>query len=147
MPPTRAPALLAAGAALAVAGMPLPGCGAQGPTDQDAVRAKLVEFTNASRAKRYARICDRVLDPALVAKVEETGLPCEAAMERLLKGVEDPRLTIGRVRVTGDTASAEIRTSAAGQRPSRDIAELVKHDAGWRISKLAGASPPSPGVP
>ena len=142
MPLTRATALLAAAAAAALAA-----CGEQEPADEDAVRAKLLEFADASRAKRYARLCDRVLDPRLIADVERSGLPCEAAMERLLSGVEDPRLTIGRVRVTGGTASAEIRTSAAGQRPSRDIVELVERDAGWRISKLAGAAPPSPSAP
>lgn len=141
MPGTRATALLAAcGLALAAAG--LPGCGGDEPTDQEAVRSKLLELADATRAKRYDRLCDRVFDPQLIIEVEQAGIPCEAGMERLLEDVADPRITIGRITIDGDRASAEVRTSAAGQPPSRDVVELVRRDDGWRVSELAGSAGP-----
>jgi hypothetical protein len=142
VPVTRAHAVLAV-LALALAGTGA-SCGEQEPTDEDAVRAKLAELANATRAKRYGVLCDRVFDPRLVARVERIGLPCEVAMERALGEVDDPQLTIGRIQVTGTRATAEVRTSAAGQEPSRDVVELVKRPRGWRVSSLAGPSPPSP---
>ena len=103
------------------------------------MRSKLLELADATRAKRYDRLCDRVFDQRLIADVEQVGIPCEARMEELLEGVADPRLTIGDIRVTGRRATAEVRSSAAGQRPSRDVVELVKRRDGWRVSRLTGA--------
>ena len=123
------------------------GCGDEGPMPEEAVRAKLGELVQATRDQRWSRLCDSVFDPSLVRSVERAGLPCEAAMERALGDVRDARLTIGRIRVDGRRASAEVRTSAAGEQPSRDIVELIKGDAGWRVRSLAGASPPAPDMP
>ena len=50
--------------------------------------------------------------------------------------VRDPRLTIGRVQVDGDKASVEVRTSAAGEEPSKDTLKLVNVDGTWKISSL-----------
>jgi hypothetical protein len=50
--------------------------------------------------------------------------------------VEDPRLTIGTIEIDDDTASAEVRTSAAGEEPSQDKLELVNLDGVWKISSL-----------
>ena len=133
--------------ALALAGGGAAACGAEGPTDQEAVRGKLLQLADATRAKRYETLCERVFDARLIAQVEAVGLPCEVAMERALGDVKDPRLTIGRIQVNGRRASAEVRTSAAGQQPSRDIVELVKGERGWRVRSLAGASPPAPSAP
>ena len=64
------------------------------------------------------------------------GLPCETALEQGLGAVRDPRLTIGRVQVDGDKASVEVRTSAAGETPSKDTLKLVNVDGTWKISSL-----------
>jgi hypothetical protein len=50
--------------------------------------------------------------------------------------VRDPRLSIGQVTVHGDTATAEVRTSAAGQQPSRDTLQLQRVRGSWRIASL-----------
>ena len=120
------------------------GCGGEGQTPEEAVRAKLGELVQATRDQRWSRLCDSVFDPSLVRSVERAGLPCEAAMERALGDVRGAELTIGRIRVTGAEASAEIRTAAQGQDPSRDIVRLVRGGDGWRVSELVGASPPAP---
>jgi hypothetical protein len=119
--------------ALAVAA---PGCGDGSPSDEAAVRAKVVELRDATRDKRYDRLCGRILAAELVREVRSTGLTCEAAMESALGDVRDPSLVIGAIRVADDRATAEIRTSAAGQSPSRDVVELVRTAAGWRVTSL-----------
>jgi hypothetical protein len=114
----------------------LAGCGEQGPTPEEQVRATITEFGRATAAKDYTALCDRILAPALIEEVESIGLPCERALEQGLGEVEDPRLTIGRVEVREDEASAEVRTSAAGEEPSQDTLRLVNLDGVWKISSL-----------
>jgi hypothetical protein len=120
----------------ALALLVLAGCGDQGPTPEQQVRSTVTEFGRATAAKDYQTLCDRLLAPSLVEEVESVGLPCEVALRQGLGDVREPRLTIGRVQVRDDRASAEIRTSAAGEEPSKDTLELVNLDGAWKISSL-----------
>jgi hypothetical protein len=114
----------------------LAGCGSSGPTDDELVAGAVSAFGRATAAKDYRTLCDRLLAPSLVDKVEQVGLPCEQAMQKALGRVRDPRLTIGEITVHGDRATAQIRTSAAGQQPSRDTLELERVKETWRIASL-----------
>jgi len=114
----------------------LAGCGEQGPTPEEQVRTTVTEFGRATAAKDYGALCDRILAPSLVEEVESIGLPCERALAQGLGDVEDPRLTIGKIEIRDDEASAEIRTSAAGEEPSQDTLRLVNLDGAWKISSL-----------
>lgn len=113
------------------------GCGDSGPTDEEQVRQTLTEFGRATSAKDYQALCDRVFAKELTDKLSQVGLPCEVAMQQSLGEVKDPRLTIGKVTVGEEgTATAEVRTSAAGQEPSQDTVELRRVEGEWRISSL-----------
>jgi hypothetical protein len=114
----------------------LAGCGGGGPGDEQLVARTVATFGRATAAKDYATLCGRVLSPSLIDKVEQIGLPCEQALRKALGNVQDPRLTIGKVTVTGDRATAEIRTSASGQAPSQDVLELERVRGSWRIASL-----------
>ena len=114
----------------------LAGCGDQGPTPEEQVRSTVAEFGRATAAKDYGALCDRLLAPELIEDVESIGLPCESALRQGLGEVEDPRLTIGRIEIREDEATAEVRTSAAGEEPSQDTLELVNLDGTWKISSL-----------
>ncbi len=118
----------------------LAGCGESGPTDEQQIRAALAEFGRATGAHDYQALCDRVLAPKLIETVEQIGLPCEVALKKGFEDVEDPRLTVGKVTVDEDRATAEVRSSAAGEAPSQDTLELVRVGDGWRIASL-GDSP------
>src|SRR3954449_11767431 len=111
--------------ALAAAAFALAGCG-DGPSDEEQVRAAVQAFSEATAAKDYQRLCDDLLAPKLIEKIKQAGLPCEVALERGLGDVKDPKLTLGKGPVTGESATADIRTSAAGQPPSRDTLKLTK---------------------
>jgi Putative lumazine-binding len=112
------------------------GCGDAGPTPEEQVRTTVSEFGQATAAKDYRTMCGRLLAPELVEDVQQVGLPCEAALKQGLERVREPRLTIGKVTINGDTATAEIRTSAAGEEPSRDTLKLVNVNGTWKISSL-----------
>jgi hypothetical protein len=115
----------------------LAGCGgASGPSDEQLVARAVSSFGRATAAKDYRTLCERILAPSLIEQVVQIGLPCEQALQKALGDVQDPRLTIGRITVTGDRATAEIRTSASGQAPSRDTLELQRVRGAWRIASL-----------
>ena len=86
-----------------------------------------------------------MLAPALIETVEQIGLPCETALEKGIEGVRDPRISIGAVTVDGDAATAQVRSSAAGQEPSEDTVRLVRVDDAWRIASL-GQGQGAPGA-
>jgi hypothetical protein len=121
--------------ALAAAAAALGACG-EGPSAEEQVRTTVQAFSAASAAKDYQRLCDDLLAPKLIEKIKQAGLPCEVALERGLGDVKDPKLTLGKVTVTGESATADIRTSAAGQPPSRDTLKLTKVGDKWRIASL-----------
>jgi hypothetical protein len=112
------------------------GCGEQGPTPEEEVRSTVASFGRATAAKDYQALCDRLLAPSLVEEVESIGLPCEVALRRGLGDVREPRLSIGAVRVDGERATAEVRTAAAGEEPSRDTLRLLRVEGAWKISSL-----------
>ena len=120
----------------ALALLVLAACGDAGPTPEEQVRATVGDFGRATAAKDYRTLCEDILAPALVDKVTQVGLPCETALRQGLGRVKDPHLTIGRVQVDDDHASAEVRTSAAGEPPYKDTLKLVKVNGTWKIASL-----------
>jgi hypothetical protein len=112
------------------------GCGDTGPTPEEQVRATVTEFGRATAAKDYDALCDHILAPELIEEAESIGLPCEVALQQALGDVEDPRLTIGRVEVRDERATARVQTAASGQDPSEDTLELVRVNGRWRIASL-----------
>ena len=114
----------------------LVGCGEAGPTPEEQVRTTVSEFGRATAAKDYKTMCSRLLAPDLIEDVEQLGLPCERALKQGLDRVREPRLTIGAVKIDGTSATAEVRTSAAGEEPSKDTLKLVNINGTWKIASL-----------
>jgi hypothetical protein len=124
------------GLLLALACASASGCGESEPSDEEQISQTVTTFARSVEAKDYKTICDRVLAPKLIEEVEQIGLPCEVALEKGFEDVRDPRLTVGAITVTEDGATAQVRSSAAGQTPSEDTLELVRVGDGWRIASL-----------
>ena len=118
-----------------LAGIALVGCGG-GPTDEEQVRDTVDAFSKATAAKDYDKLCKQLLAPKLLEQVEQAGLPCEVALSKGLGEVKDPKVTIGQITVNGDSATADIRTSAKGEEPSRDTLKLTRIGGRWRIASL-----------
>jgi hypothetical protein len=123
--------------AVPAAVLALAACGSGGPTDEQLVARAVTAFGRATAAKDYRALCQRILAPSLIEQVTSIGLPCEKALERGLGGVRSPRLALGAVTVDGDKATAEVRTAAANQAPSRDTLRLERVRGTWRVASLA----------
>jgi hypothetical protein len=121
--------------ALLLAFAALAGCGG-GPTDEEQVRSTVDAFSRATAAKDYDKMCKQLLAPKLLEQVRQAGLPCEVALSKGLAAVKDPKLSIGAIKVDGDKATADVRTSAAGEPPSRDTLDLTKINGQWKIASL-----------
>ena len=117
----------------------LAGCGG-GPSDTEQVHATVEAFGQATAAKDYQRLCDTLLAPKLIEKVESIGLPCEVALKQGLGDVKAPTLTIGAIKIDGDDATAQVNSTAQGQTPSKDTLKLQRVDGKWKIASLADES-------
>ncbi len=113
------------------------GLAACGGDDEADVRETLNEFADATAKKDYQRLCDDLLSPELIDQVRSVNLPCEVALRTGFEEVEQPRIEIRSVKIDGDTARAQVRSTARNQEPSVDVVELVKVDGEWRIASLA----------
>jgi ketosteroid isomerase-like protein len=121
------------------------GCG--GGADQSAqVRATVVAYGKAVAAKDYATICNRLLAPNLLAPMASINLPCKTALARAFGSVKKPAMTVGKVKVAGQSALASVHTTAANQQPADTTFGLVKVAGSWRIASLAAAVTTSPAV-
>ena len=140
MPRRRSVVLLLAaavvGASLAA------GCG---KSDDEKVRDTLARFEQATEKRDYKALCDDVLSEQVVQRLRAVGLPCETALQRsTVASTLQPSISVEQVKVRGDTALAQITTTAVGQRASHDTIRLVKQGDDWRVSSLSGAQPPAP---
>jgi hypothetical protein len=117
------------------------GCG---KSDDQKVRDTLKHFEQATEKRDYKTLCNDVLADQLVARLRAIGLPCQLALQRGLGSVLQPGIDIGKVKVRGHTALAQVTSTAVGERPSHDTLRLVKQGDGWRVASLSGAQPPAP---
>lgn len=123
--------LLAATLALGLAG-----CGS---SDSDQVHAKVEQFVHAVSSHDAKALCTNVLAPSLVARFTQEGLTCERGIQIFLKSVRDPTLSVGRISVSRNSASALVLTGARCQRLTLANLFLVKTSGGWRIASESRA--------
>jgi hypothetical protein len=123
----------ASGIVIVVFSCALAGCGASA---RDEVQVKLQQFANATASGDYKTLCEQVLAPSLLRRLSSAGLGCEPAMKIFVQSVQDPTLSVARIKVSGKSASAVALTAANGQRAALNTIELINTDQGWRVSSL-----------
>lgn len=123
----------ASGIVIAVLSWALAGCGVSA---RDEVQAKVQQFAKATASGDYRALCEQVLAPSLLGRLSSAGLGCEAAMRIFVASVQDPTLSVARIRVNGKRASAVALTAARGQHAALDTIELIDTKNGWRVSSL-----------
>jgi hypothetical protein len=108
------------------------------------VRDTLDRFAAATRDKDYQTLCDDLYASALVERIRAAGLPCEVALRTGLEDRQNPQLRVLAVELTGDTANARVRSTAAGEVASTDTVTLVKEGDDWKVSSLSDAGTAQP---
>ena len=112
----------------------LTGCGV---SQRDQVQAKLQQFAHATASRNAAELCDQVLAPALVQRLQDADLTCAQAMKVFVQSVQNPTLSVSHITVKGRTATAVVLSGATGQQPSLETVTLIETKRGWRLSSLA----------
>jgi hypothetical protein len=123
----------ASGIVIAVLSWALAGCGVSA---RDEVQAKVQQFAKATASGDYQTLCEQVLAPSLLQRLSSAGLGCDSAMKIFVASVQDPTLSVARIKVNGKRASAVALTAARGQRAALDTIELTDTQNGWRVSSL-----------
>jgi hypothetical protein len=115
----------------------LAGCGTSA---REAVKAKVEQYARATRQHDYKTICTQVLAPTLVQRLDAFGVGCERAMAIAYGTVKDATLGVGKVTVSGKSASVVVLSLAANQPSSLRTIRLVETSQGWRVTSVGGAS-------
>jgi hypothetical protein len=104
-----------------------------------AVVRSLAAVQRAFNAGDLPRLCrgGGLVDPAVIRRQDASGPGCEAELEALIADVPPLRLTVNRVSVRPDLATAEV-TNARGQDATVD---LVRRGGRWLLSFSGGSDP------
>jgi hypothetical protein len=101
------------------------------------VQAKVQQFARATASRDYPTLCHEVLAPSLIQRLAAANVSCPQAMRLFVGSVQNPTLSVAKVTVHGQRASAVVLAGATGQRSSLTTIELVKTKHGWRLASLA----------
>src|SRR5688572_13214555 len=100
--------------------------------------AEAVEDLQRGAQRREADdICRTLLATEFRQEIEAGGAKCGAEMKLAIEDVDEFEVEVQDVTITGDRATAKVRTEDADDDKSRTF-ELVKQGADWRIASFGG---------
>ena len=130
-----------------LAAVALAGCSTQGSSsddstskfrgDQRLVANTVEDFESAASKGDQDKICRDLLAKALVQDYAQRGGTCEKAVDGALKDTDSFDLTVERVTIDGQQATASVKADR-GKHDIKQSLTLVKQGAGWRISAFQG---------
>jgi hypothetical protein len=127
--------------ALALAALPLAGCGAV-PTakskfkgEAGKVAAVVDDLASAARTGNAKKVCTDLLARQLVQQLKTTGGTCETEMKSAIQDASDFDLRVNSVKVNGGTATAQVQQGAHGKTATFSF---VRENGTWRASALGG---------
>jgi hypothetical protein len=131
--------LLAAVLALALAacGTESGSSGASFSGDAKDVADTVDDLSKAGKGNDAKKICDEILAGALQKKVAQGGASCDDEVDKAIGDADDFDLDVQTVKVTGATATAQVRGRIGQDEKVRTMA-LEKINGAWRITSLGG---------
>jgi hypothetical protein len=132
----RAIALAATAAALLLAGCTQSSAGTSTSGFKGAekdVAQKVADLAEDGQRKRAADICDDVVATRLRDQIRAAGSSCAQEMKKAIDDADGFALDVTDVTITGDAASAKVKSTSAGKDVVRTF-RFVKESGGWRIS-------------
>ena len=101
------------------------------------MQAKVEQFARATAGKQVRTLCTQVLAPELVSRLTAAGISCDQAMRIFVSSVSHPTLTVSKITVHGNRATAVVTAGATGQPSAVQRIELIQTANGWRLASLA----------
>jgi len=98
------------------------------------VAAAVERFEQAVAQRDFKTICDELFTAS--ARQRAGGDDCVAQTTTAVEGLSRPRLQIEEIKVSGDSASVEVTTQAAGQARVTDSLELRQAGGRWLVEAV-----------
>jgi hypothetical protein len=106
--------------------------------EQRAVAKVVEDLQSAAEDSDERKICGDLIVAELRDAIEKNGdaATCAAALEDVLKDTDQADLTVRRVSVDGDEATAVVRAKLGDDANRDETVELRRVAGAWKISKL-----------
>jgi hypothetical protein len=109
--------------------------------DQKDVAQTVEDLQSFARKGDAGKICAEVLAKDLVAKIQSASKkPCDQALKDTIADADAFELSVKKVRVDGDRATATVRSEGGGDQDRTESLTLVRDRSAWKIATL-GAAP------
>ena len=103
------------------------------------VAAAIEDLQSNAQARKPGDICSNNLSRELADKLKTAGNDCTSEMEKVTGDADDFQLDVTDVTITGNTATAKVKTRKGDDKNATVTFTLVKEGGDWRLSDL-GAS-------
>ncbi len=119
------------------------GCGASTSSSTDfegeekAVADQVEKIQSAGEARDAKQLCDEVLAQDLRDAIAAAGSSCEVELDKAIRDADDFALEVESVTISGDTATATVRTGTETDGATRDF-EFERDGDAWRATSLGG---------
>jgi hypothetical protein len=120
--------------------LPLAACGAaqqssssQFKGEEGKVAQVVDDLASAGRSHKPDKICSDVLSKEIVTELKSAGGDCESEMKAAIEDASDFDLQVRSVKVTGNTATAQVRQGDDGKTTTYSF---VKENGAWRANQL-----------
>jgi hypothetical protein len=120
------------------------GCGGSTSSSTDfegeekAVADQVEKIQTAGEARDAKQLCDEVLAVELRDAIAAAGSSCEVELDKAIRDADDYALEVEQVTITGDTATATVRTGGETDGETREF-EFERDGTSWRATSLGGA--------
>jgi PBP1b-binding outer membrane lipoprotein LpoB len=119
------------------------GCGTQSQSssadkfknaDQKAVAQQIEDLESAGKRGKADDICSDILAKSLVAQLDRAGTSCGSEMKKAIDDANEFNLTVEKVTVNGDSATAEVKQ---GDNGPTETMQFTKENGQWRATSLS----------
>ena len=123
----------------------LAGCAQQETSTNDfkgaekEVAAAVEDLQTNAQNRKPSEICTNNLSRELADRLKTGGSDCTSEMEKITRDADDFQLDVTDVAITGNTATASVKTRKGDDKDATVTFTLVKEGGDWRLSDL-GAS-------
>ena len=130
-------------AALALLLVAVAGCRAQASTssvdkftdsDQKAVAQQIEDLASAGKRNKPDDICSNILSQQLVSQLDAAGTDCATEMQKAIEDANEFDLTVEKVTINGNTATAEVKQ---GDKGPTETMEFTREKDSWRATSLS----------
>jgi hypothetical protein len=98
--------------------------------------AKVVsDLSTAGQRKDAQKICTQIVSQELARQLSDAGTSCQAEMKKAIDDADDYDLTVQRVTVNGNRATAVVKRGSDG--PTATF-RFIRENGGWKATSFGG---------